>query len=243
MKRLTLAGVIVLLLPLLVLPVLAAVARSTRSDNPVCDPPSPMTGPRLPASAIWPAARRPGSPWTTHSSGAYLSQARAAVDQQTAAPRPVCRDTSSAAPATAFTGRSDGCTMPDPFGTGGCVTRALATLIHQVEQRFGHLPGGCWSARSGDPYSDHPTGKACDYTFGRIGTYPGPDDVQRGWTLATWLRANAIPLQVNYVIWQGRIWSRTHDAEGWRAYTGGGHYSASGPTNGHYDHVHVSTVE
>jgi hypothetical protein len=50
------------------------------------------------------------------------------------------------------------------------------------------------------------------------------------------------PSKVNYVIWQGRIWSRAHDADGWRPYTGGGHYSTSGPTNGHYDHVHVSST-
>ena len=64
----------------------------------------------------------------------------------------------------------------------------------------------------------------------------------RGWALATWLRANAVPLHINYVIWQGRIWSRVHDAQGWRPYTGGGYYPTAGPTNGHFDHVHVSTL-
>jgi hypothetical protein len=134
------------------------------------------------------------------------------------------------------------CSVPDPSGTGGCVTPAMAWLMQQVETRFGHLLVACWSARGGDPFSDHPKGRACDYTFGRIGTYPGPADVARGWALATWLRANAVPLHVSYVIWQGRIWSRAHDAEGWRPYTSGGHYSTAGPTNGHYDHVHVSSV-
>ena len=136
-----------------------------------------------------------------------------------------------------------GCTVADPSGTGGCVTPALAAVLARVGQRFGHLLVACWSGRGGDPYSDHPKGRACDYTFGRIGSYPGPADVARGWALATWLRADAAPLHVAYVIWQGRIWSRVHDAEGWRPYTGGGHYSATGPTNGHYDHVHVSTVD
>jgi len=136
-----------------------------------------------------------------------------------------------------------GCTVTDPSGTGGCVTPALAGLMRQVEQAFGHLPVACWSARDGDPYSDHPKGRACDYTIGRIGTYPDADHVAHGWTLATWLRTNAQPLHVAYVIWQGRIWSRVHDAQGWRPYTGGGHYSTSGPTNGHYDHVHVSTLD
>ena len=59
----------------------------------------------------------------------------------------------------------------------------------------------------GNPTSDHPLGRACDVTFGRLGTFAGPDDVLRGWVLASWLRANAAPLQVSYVIWQGRIWS------------------------------------
>lgn len=136
-----------------------------------------------------------------------------------------------------------GCRVPDPSGTGGCVTAALAGVLAQVRQRFGPLPVACYSARGGDPYSDHPKGRACDYTIGRIGAYPAPDDVRRGWALATWLRANAVALHVAYVIWQGRIWSRTHDVAGWRPYTGGGHYSTTGPTNGHYDHVHVSTTD
>jgi Transglycosylase SLT domain len=142
-----------------------------------------------------------------------------------------------------YPGAATGCTVPDPSGTGGCVTAALAWLMSQVDAHFGNLPVACWSARGGDPYSDHPKGRACDYTMGRIGTYAGPADVRRGWSLAFWLRANAARLHVNYVIWQGRIWSRPHDAQGWRPYTGGGVYDASGPTNGHYDHVHVSTTD
>jgi hypothetical protein len=141
-----------------------------------------------------------------------------------------------------LTGASGGCSVPDPSGTGGCVTPALAWLIRQVQERFGHLPVACWSARGGDPYSDHPKGRACDYTIGRIGIYPAAAEVQHGWALATWLRTNADGLHINYVIWQGRIWSRVHDAEGWRPYTGGGHYAYTGPTNGHYDHVHVSVM-
>jgi hypothetical protein len=136
-----------------------------------------------------------------------------------------------------------GCTVADPSGTGGCVTPALAGVMAQVAQRFGHLPVTCWSGRGGDPYSDHPKGRACDYTIGRLGTYPQSAEVQFGWALASWLRADNVVLHVNYVIWQGRIWSRAHDADGWRLYTGGGHYAYTGPTNGHYDHVHVSTVD
>ncbi|HEY6796164.1 MAG TPA: hypothetical protein VI248_15925 [Kineosporiaceae bacterium] len=146
-------------------------------------------------------------------------------------------------PDTAPDEADHGCPVPDPSGSGGCITPAMGQLMAEVIGAFGDLPVSCWDPRDGDPYSDHPKGRACDYTFGRIGSYPGPADVARGWGLALWLRVNAVALHVNYVIWQGRIWSRAHDAEGWRPYTGGGHYSTAGPTNGHYDHVHVSTVD
>jgi hypothetical protein len=141
----------------------------------------------------------------------------------------------------AYAGGVKGC-VSDPSGTGGCISPALAHLMAQVEAAFGRLPVSCWSARNGDPYSDHPKGRACDYTFGRIGTYPGPADTAHGWQLAHWLRTYAAPLHVDYVIWQGRIWSSRRDAEGWRSYTGGSHYPSTGPTFSHHDHVHVSVV-
>jgi len=135
------------------------------------------------------------------------------------------------------------CPVPDPSGTGGCITPAMGMLMAEVIRAFGDLPSSCWDRRDGDPYSDHPKGRACDYTMGTIGRYPGAAVVSFGWSLAGWLRANHTALHVNYVIWQGKIWSRAHDAEGWRPYTGGGYYPSTGPTYGHYDHVHVSTVD
>ncbi len=149
----------------------------------------------------------------------------------------------SVAGANPFEGSSSGCTVPDPTGTGGCITRATAWVLSQVELHFGKMPASCWDRHAWNPTSDHPLGKACDITFGRLGTFPGTEDIARGWALARWLRANASALRVNYVIWQGRIWSRSHDRAGWRAYTGGGVYNPSDPTGGHYDHVHVSTTE
>lgn len=149
----------------------------------------------------------------------------------------------SVAGANPFEGSSSGCTVPDPTGTGGCITGAMAWVLQQIELHFGKLPTSCWDRHAWNPTSDHPLGKACDITFGRLGTFPGANDVTRGWALARWLRANASALRVSYVIWQGRIWSRSHDREGWRPYNGGGVYNASDPTGGHYDHVHVSTTE
>ena len=156
---------------------------------------------------------------------------------------PVAYPTALPAAATPFTGASIGCSVADPSGTGGCVTPATAWVVAQIALHFGPLPTSCWDRHAWNPTSDHPLGKACDVTFGRLGTFPGPDDVLRGWVLASWLRANAAPLQVSYVIWQGRIWSPSRDSESWRAYGGGGVYDASSPTGGHYDHVHLSTTQ
>lgn len=132
-----------------------------------------------------------------------------------------------------------GCVLPDPTGTGGCVTEATADLLVAVEEAFGGLPVSCWDEHAWNPRSDHPRGRACDYTIGRIGRQPSDAQVEQGWLLATWLRANARRLDVRYVIWQGEIWVRGQDE--WREYTGGGVYDPDDVTGGHYDHVHVST--
>ena len=142
-----------------------------------------------------------------------------------------------------YPGGPTGCTIPDPTGTGGCVTGATAWLLQQVALHIHQGPVSCWDRHAWNPTSDHPLGKACDYTFGRLGTFPGPADVARGWQLATWLRAYAAPLHVAYVIWQGRIWSTARDSQGWRPYSGGGIYNVSDPTGGHWDHVHVSLTD
>lgn len=157
------------------------------------------------------------------------------------ATEPVAYPTDLPPPPAAIAGMSSGCTVPDPTGTGGCVTPSTAWLLLQVATSFGPLPTSCWDAHPWNPTSDHPRGKGCDVTFGRLGTFPGAYDIRRGWVLAEWLRANANGLRVSYVIWQGRIWSLSRDHEGWRTYTGGGVYDPSDPTGGHYDHVHVST--
>jgi hypothetical protein len=147
------------------------------------------------AYSAWRAAGDAWIPWTTWTSGAYLThlpEARAAVTALGGSVSTAADPCTGSGPAPVpYVGGSIGCVVPDPSGTGGCVTAALAWLMTQVTARFGHIPVSCWSARGGDPYSDHPKGRACDYTFGTIGTYPGPTDVARGWALATWLRTNA----------------------------------------------------
>lgn len=144
--------------------------------------------------------------------------------------------------ATPFTGASGGCSVPDPTGTGGCVTPATAWVLQQVDDHFGQEPTSCWDAHAWNPTSDHPQGRACDVTFGTAGRFPDEADKAAGWALAGWLVANAQPLHVSYVIWQGQIWSTARSDEGWRKYTGGGVYDPTSPVGGHYDHVHVSVL-
>jgi len=169
---------------------------------------------------------------------AYLQAIHHYLEEYTAAPATV-----GGGQAVAFTGASRGCAVPDPTGTGGCVTAATDWGVHQVWSVFGKRPTSCWDAHAWNRTSDHPLGKGCDITFGKPGRFPGGADVTAGWQLATWLQANTAALHVKYVIWQGRIWSAGRDSEGWRAYTGGGVYDASDPTGGHYDHVHVSFTD
>ncbi|GAA4964467.1 hypothetical protein GCM10023225_04460 [Kineococcus glutinatus] len=168
----------------------------------------------------------------------YLAAIHRYLDDYTAAPVAVASGT-----AVAFNGSSAGCVVPDPTGTGGCVTAATNWGIRQVWAVFGKRPTSCWDAHAWNPTSDHPRGKGCDITFGTLGAFPGATDVTAGWQVATWLQTNAAALHVKYVIWQGRIWSAGRDDEGWRTYTGGGVYDASDPTGGHYDHVHVSFTD
>jgi hypothetical protein len=149
----------------------------------------------------------------------------------------------SGTPPQAYDGGATGCVLPDPTGTGGCVTGAAAWLVAQVAEHAHRGPVTCWDAHAWNPFSDHPRGRACDYTIGRLGRRPSQAETAEGWRLAGWLRAHARPLHVAYLIWQGRIWSADRDREGWRAYSGGGVYDPADVTGGHYDHVHVSLTD
>jgi hypothetical protein len=144
------------------------------------------------------------------------------------------------ATARPFPGGPTGCVLPDPTGTGGCVTAATAWMLTEAQRAFPDIPVACYRPAS---WGEHGIGRACDFVIGRIGVYPGPALTDRGWQFALWLQRNADPLNVQYLIWQGRIWSVARDAEGWRPYDGaGGLVDTTEPTGGHYDHVHVSVT-
>mgnify|MGYP001160602982 FL=1 len=139
---------------------------------------------------------------------------------------------------------AESCSLPDPTQPrrrGACVTPRTATIVRQIEaMNVGHNGIACWDPHTWNPTSDHPKGKACDITFGSLGHFPKGADKANGDRLAEWLVANAEVWGVNYVIWQGRVWSSARASQGWRPYTGGGIYDVTSPTGGHHDHIHLS---
>ncbi len=64
------------------------------------------------------------------------------------------------------------------------------------------------------------------------GTYPNEAEVRQGNQLANFALNNRGTYRVYYVIWRNRIAGSWNNYQ-WEAYGG------SGPTDGHYDHVHV----
>lgn len=148
-----------------------------------------------------------------------------------------------------FTDSATGCTRDDPT-TRGCLTPTTLHVLESIYATFGQ-PGGiihsatCWDPHLQNPTSDHPKGRACDLFPTRAGVFPTGGELAHGWQLANWLRANAGPLQIKYLIWQGRYWDPgTTDRDGaWGVpYTGGGVYNPTDATGGHYDHIHVSVA-
>lgn len=132
--------------------------------------------------------------------------------------------------------------MVDDPTSDGKITARLAHLMAQAKAAFPDTGWSCYSPRPGTT-SEHPLGRACDITFGNaIGQHPTPAQLEAGWTVTNWMETNAQVLGVEYLIWQGRIWSLARDTEGWRPYNGGGMHDPSDVTGGHYDHLHVTVT-
>lgn len=148
-----------------------------------------------------------------------------------------CQD----AAAVGYRGGDPGQLVRDPT-TNGKITARTAHVLAQLRQRF---PRSAWSCYRPDRglRSEHALGRACDGTFGNsIGHAATGSSLAYGWQVTNWLKANARELGVEYLIWQGKIWSVRRSAEGWRPYDGGGMFDPRTVTGGHRDHVHVSLV-
>jgi len=151
-----------------------------------------------------------------------------------------CAETASG-PATPYTGTNPNGMVDDPT-TDGQITEQTAHVLAQVRANFPDTAWACWSERPGNG-SEHEIGRACDGTFGNsLGTAATGPALDLGWKVTNWLKTNATKLGVEYLIWQGHIWSVAHDSEGWRPYDGGGMHDPKSVTGGHYDHLHFTVV-
>ncbi len=144
-------------------------------------------------------------------------------------------------PASPYGGEHPDNLVDDPTSEGQ-ITERTAHVLAQVQKNFPDSHWSCWSERPGTK-SEHPLGRACDGTFGKsIGTAATGPALDFGWTVTNWLKSNAETLGVEYLIWQGRIWSVARASEGWRPYDGGGMHEPNSVTGGHYDHLHFTVA-
>lgn len=180
----------------------------------------------------------------------YTAPAAVPAQPAPAPARPVVPAPASA-PAP-WAGGATGCRPPDPTG-GRCLTGATRHGLEAVAAAFGGWTGGpvvrstgCWDPHAWNPASDHAKGRACDFMVTKPHTFASGAELDGGWKLANWLRVNAEPLKIAYLIWQGRYWDpQVEDDPGnWgERYDGGAVYDVRDATGGHYDHVHASFEE
>jgi hypothetical protein len=125
----------------------------------------------------------------------------------------------------------ESCSLPDPTGTGGCITPRTLHALQQAKAAGFTRYTYCWSNGT---WGEHPLGRACDFaaSVGGFGGSAVGGDRAYGDQLAGWFLANADQVAILYVIWFDRIWM---PSTGWRAYNGDGT-----PSGNHENHVHMS---
>jgi hypothetical protein len=118
-------------------------------------------------------------------------------------------------------------------------------VVDELKCKFPAIGNACGTCAPSSSTSDHPGNAAdCEAPGNPIGVCPSKAELDAAWVAANWLRANAVALEISYVIFDARIWSRAHASEGRRQYNGyrqGACTTANrAVTNGHYDHIHIS---
>jgi hypothetical protein len=113
------------------------------------------------------------------------------------------------------------------------LTPTAKRLYAKVWQTFKVASIGGWRAVGSVEGSDHPHGRALDVMV----PYPSAPGRVVGWRIAKWAVANAERYDVKYVIFNGRIWTRSR---GWHGYRHPSDPCNCNPTLRHDDHVHIS---
>ena len=133
---------------------------------------------------------------------------------------------------------------PDRLDRRGLTGRAAAVradvlATHGTVPLGGFAPGGVSDGHM--PGSAHYDGRAIDAFFRPVNA----PNKARGWALAHYLVAHAARLEVDTVIFDGRIWTARRADEGWRDYgvdTSGRSRQVARVLE-HRDHVHVDVAD
>jgi hypothetical protein len=127
-----------------------------------------------------------------------------------------------------------------PKDTDGNVWNPRTTFVVNSLKECLTASYSCSTYASGSD-TDHP-GNAADCFPGPAGVEATGQDLINGDSLAEWAIANAVTLEINYVIWNRSIWSVERRTEGWRRCGTSQAKCYGGPavTKAHLDHVHIS---
>lgn len=133
---------------------------------------------------------------------------------------------------------------PDTLDDAGLTNRAQRVRA-DLTARFGDLPlggfapGGVTTGHM--PGSTHYEGRALDVFFRPV----REANKTRGWALAQYLVAHAVRLEIDTVIFDGRIWTARRALQGWRDYDidANGRSDAVLAVLEHRDHVHVDVAD
>jgi hypothetical protein len=145
-----------------------------------------------------------------------------------------------------FTCTTDGVDLGAEKMTASGLTPRAEAVRSDMTKAFGDLslggfqPGGVDSGHMNG--SAHYEGRAIDVFFRPISA----DDTRRGWVLAHYLVANAERLDIQHVIFDGRIWTAGGlSGDGWRTYSPdltGNESPATKAILMHREHVHVDVA-
>jgi Transglycosylase SLT domain len=113
------------------------------------------------------------------------------------------------------------------------LTPTAKHLYETVWRTFKITSIGGWRSVGSVEGSDHPHGRALDVMI----PYPSASGRVVGWRIANWSVAGADRYDVKYVIFNGRIWTRSR---GWHGYRHPSDPCNCNPTLRHDDHVHIS---
>lgn len=125
-------------------------------------------------------------------------------------------------------------------GNSGDINKGYSSGLHKTNANVQAIAWDIWARYPQiktmygwrrDVTPDHPAGRAVDVMIPSYKT-----NRALGREIANYYRANAAKYNINYIIFEQKIWSVARNSEGWRSMASRGNDTAN-----HYDHVHINT--